>query len=585
MATSGSFQTSAYTASSGSQFRLILNWTARPYNIQNNTTTIDWSIVGSTTSNGGYVYAQNITLKFDNVIAYQHNLETDDQFELRDGKTLVSGTYTFDHAANGTKTFNAYLEAGIWHWEPYYSGSGSYTLPTIPRKATFTSCPSEFYDDDGFTFKYSNLAGENVDYLRACITIDGSKADVEYKPIPHTGDTFKFTLTDAEKNVLRSATTSGNERQVIVRIRTMIGDMNECDDRYITFKIKSPKPKIGEPTYYDENDKTYDLTGDRSKIVRYCSNVRVTSNISAVTGSTITNQTVTCGSATLSGTTSLSGTINGPTSDTFVFTAKDSRGNSETFTKTCSNFVNYVRLTCNLGNNMPDVAGNMTVKVTGKYFNGYFGKVNNALNVYYRYKVAGGSWKSDPILITNVTYNSDGTYTATANITGLDYQQVYVFQAYAKDVLTVTAEVEKNVKGAPVFDWGQHDFKFNVPAYDENGLRIGPTEIVRLWTNSNVTSTFAAQTVSLALSDYEFVIIDMGSSNESSIPYGEGHIIRKNNRRNIMGFITYLCSRPVTVSNTGIKFEDAKVFKTYGTATSDNSYLVPLVIYGVRGVT
>lgn len=57
-----------------------------------------------------------------------------------------------------------------------------------------------------------------------------------------------------------------------------------------------------------------------------------------------------------------------------------------------------------------------------------------------------------------------------------DYQKAYTFQVRAIDgtasVTLSTAVVEYIVqKGTPVFDWGENDFKFNVPV-DLPGLTI-----------------------------------------------------------------------------------------------------------------
>jgi hypothetical protein len=48
-----------------------------------------------------------------------------------------------------------------------------------------------------------------------------------------------------------------------------------------------------------------------------------------------------------------------------------------------------------------------------------------------------------------------------------------VFQAYAVDKLATVESVERNVKATPVFDWGESDFKFNVPVFDKYGTAFG----------------------------------------------------------------------------------------------------------------
>jgi hypothetical protein len=118
-----------------------------------------------------------------------------------------------------------------------------------------------------------------------------------------------------------------------------------------------------------------------------------------------------------------------------------------------------------MANNMPDATGNMTVKVTGNYFNGSFGSKSNSLAVYYRHKTYGGTYSSWKAMTVT---KSGNTYSATASLTGLDYQTKYVFEAYAVDALATVYSAEKNIKATPVFDWSENDFRFNVPLLPES---------------------------------------------------------------------------------------------------------------------
>ena len=73
----------------------------------------------------------------------------------------------------------------------------------------------------------------------------------------------------------------------------------------------------------------------------------------------------------------------------------------------------------------PTASGACTLTITGNYFNGSFGAPSNTLTV--QYKIDCGSW-------TTATATKKGnTYTATVNLTGLDYTQTYTFQARAVD--------------------------------------------------------------------------------------------------------------------------------------------------------
>lgn len=130
-------------------------------------------------------------------------------------------------------------------------------------------------------------------------------------------------------------------------------------------------------------------------------------------------------------------------------------------------------MTCDLANTIPDTAGTMTVAVSGNYYNGSFGAKNNTLQVYYRYKQPAGSFGSWQTM--HVTLNGNG-YAAQAQVTGLDYRSAYVFEAYAEDALTTVYAAAKTVKAIPVFDWGQSDFAFHVPVYDQTGAQLGNSD-------------------------------------------------------------------------------------------------------------
>ena len=108
-----------------------------------------------------------------------------------------------------------------------------------------------------------------------------------------------------------------------------------------------------------------------------------------------------------------------------------------------------------------------------------------------------------------------------------------------------------------------------------------------LWTNASPASSFAAQTISIDLSNYNMILVQI--STISNTPTD-----------NVYGFITYLASindgnpiimvygssgtnrlgtRKFTTSTTGVSFQD----NIWNNATT-NAYGVPYKIYGIKGV-
>ena len=263
---------------------------------------------------------------------------------------------------------------------------------------------------------------------------------------------------------------------------TLIGS-SECRfDVYVN--ESSNKPTIS-ATVVDSNSKTKTLTGDENKLIKYYSTAKFT-----VTGSPKNSATIKTLNATYNGnTTSKTGAstwtdqYSGCVSGSYSFTAIDSRGFSvsQTVSKT---LINYIKLTCVLDTSL-SVNGALTLKMNGNYFNGSFGAKNNSLRVGYRYKTSGGSYSNWAYVTPTISGN---TYTATATVNGLDYQQSYIVQAWAGDQIYEAGlggdvySAEKQVSSKPIFDWGKNDFHFHVPAYI-NGQPIfhegnskGPTQ-------------------------------------------------------------------------------------------------------------
>lgn len=429
--------------------------------IASNTSRIDWTltVAGGTSS---FYSTGPTTLMIGGQQAYYKGRVSHSKETFPAAKGSVSGSITVSHGTDGAKSIEVSLTTAIYSTSTK-TVSDTWTLDAIPRFATLTAAPN-FTDEDNPTITYSNPAGNSVSLLRACISLDGTADDVAYRDISKTGTSYTFNLTTAERDVLRAATTGKNSREVKFYVRSEIGSSYEGSSLARQFTIKNPAPTIS-PTITDSNSATVALTGDSSKLIHYYSNAAITIGAAAVKKATLTSKKVVCGSKSLTA----DGTINAVESGTFTFTATDNRGNT-TELPVKPSFVEYVKLTCNMGNSMPTTDGAMSVKVSGSYFNGSFGAASNTLAVYYRYKVAGGSY-SDWSAMT-VT-KSGNAYSATASLTGLDYQTVYVFQAYAVDKLATVESVERNVKATPVFDWGESDFKFNVPVFDKYGTAFG----------------------------------------------------------------------------------------------------------------
>lgn len=357
------------------------------------------------------------------------------------------------------------------------SGKETVALDTIAREATITTAPN-FDDEDNPTITYSNPAGNSVTSLQACISLDEKNDNVPYRNIPKTGSSYTFNLTTAERNTLRNAIPDAKSMKVWFYVKCVIGGNTLYSKIQKTFTVVNANPTIT-PTIVDRNAATIALTGDNTKLIRYYSNAFVTTGAKAIKGATLESQKTTNGSNEFE---TATGTIEGISSGTFAFSAVDSRGNTTKLTIN-KELIPYVKLTCNIGSNTPTAAGDFNFTVSGNYYSGSFGAVNNTLDVYYRYKSGDTGYSGWAKMTAKISGNS---YTASVAITGLDYQTNYIFQAYAADKLVNKYTNEKSIKATPIFDWGANDFNFNTNVNINGSFTVNSE-----WTNLTVEDGFA----------------------------------------------------------------------------------------------
>lgn len=443
------------------------------YTKTSNTFTLELTLVENSTSTAGNTSSISYTLKLKSTTKNFAQYGVGAKVEL-DGKTvavrdrgsapkitlgtysevtLLSGTATVAHNNDGSKSmaFAYSLDMASASYTPGpMNGSGSMALTTIPREAKMTSAPN-FTDEDNPTIQFSNPAGFPV-YAYIEVREPLSRPIEERKV---SGSSYTFRFTEAERNVLRSLNLTSNTQAVRFVVRTDMGgySLYSWIDRTLT--IKNPAPTLS-PSIKDVNSSTIALTGNSSVMVRYASKAQVTTGAKAVKFATIKSQSVKCGGKSLSG----NGTISGPESGDFVFSVTDSRGNTTTQTVKKS-LVPYINPTCYIGKGVPNALGEFNLSVSGDCFNGNFGVANNQITVEFRFAAKGTSIGDDWMPMTvNPAGNS---YTATANIEGLDYRTTYIFQARVTDLLGTVESATKIVVSRPLAEWGEDYWKFNVP--------------------------------------------------------------------------------------------------------------------------
>ena len=368
-------------------------------------------------------------------------------------KTLASGSTTIAHNADGTKSFSFSFSlqfdinySGVG-WIGTKSGSGSGTLSTIPRTSSVSSTNANIGENitisinrasssftHTLTYSFGNLSG-TIASKTSSTSVSWTLPTSFYAQIPNSRSGWGRIICD---------TYSGS---------TKIGSSDCRFDAYV--KESTNKPGIS-ATVVDVNDTTKALTGDENKIVKYYSRVKfsITSSPKNNAGTKSININYNGNSYTGGSGNSWTDYFNNVTSGSYYCSVTDTRDftNSVTVNKT---LINYIKLSCAMTVSNPTASGECTLTIKGNYFNGSFGATSNTLTV--QYKKDSGSW-------TNATATKSGnTYTATVNLTGLDYTQAYTFQARAVDKLATVTTESKTVKSTPIFDWGSNDFHFHVP--------------------------------------------------------------------------------------------------------------------------
>ena len=453
MALSGTLNSTDY------QGRYVqFSWTATQ-NISKNQSTITWTLKGAGKASSSYYNAGPF---YANVGGTEKTSSS--RVALYEGTQVLSGTKTITHGSDGKATFKVSIKAAIYKADYNCTGSKTFTLDTIPRKATITSAPN-FNDEGSPKVEYSNPAGGSLQL--GIYKTDGETALVAYRTV--TGSSYTFNFTTAERTALQNACTTANSMSVRIYLKTTIGSNNYYHYVTKTLSIINANPVIAPTAIEDPDDNgvlNTNATGSNTRWVKGYSDIKYQFNDTCLKGATFKSCSVTCGSVSKSN--DRSDVLYNVDSKDVVFTYIDSRGNKAT--KTISGtLVNYIKPTCALSVKAAldgETTAKFTLEISGNYFNGQVkAGVNNSLTLQYRYKVDSGSYGAWTALTPS---KSGNRYSLTYAIPGLDYQKNYTFQARVQDDFylahsTWIASGEISASAKPVFDWGKDDFTFNVP--------------------------------------------------------------------------------------------------------------------------
>lgn len=115
---------------------ITLSWTLSSQDVENNTSTIAWTLKGSGSASG-WVMSGGFKAVINGTTVY--STSTDNRIQLYNGTIVASGTLKISHNADGSKSFNLSCEAGIYTYAVSVSASGTHTLNTIPRASSISA--------------------------------------------------------------------------------------------------------------------------------------------------------------------------------------------------------------------------------------------------------------------------------------------------------------------------------------------------------------------------------------------------------------------------------------------------------------
>lgn len=458
MSNSGNFKTSAYDGR-----YLLFSWRIKSQSIANNRTTIEWTLQGAGTASAGYYKAGNFKVVIDGNTVYSSST----RINLYNGTVVATGTYTLTHDSAGARSFTASAQAGIYTTAVNCTGSGSFTLDSIPRASAISSVSGNKVTDT-FAVKFTKYVSSYTDTLN--IGVEGKAASQKISGYT-SGKTF--TLSDAIKSAIYAASQASQSASVSFWLTTYSGSSKVGDSERITksVTINDSQPSIGDITYRDTNSKTVAITGDSSKIIRNNSTLSVTiSDIKAFNGASLSSlhitlgdidQTISISGSTISAKTVDLGTVNLSSDSVLKVTATDSRGHTATASISVAIY-DYEKPTANIScQRRNNFYSETDINVTPIY-SSLGGK--NSVTITAKYKEADAT-----------SYTGSATLTAGTKATlNLDNAKAWNVRVSVKDKIGTTNYTLFVEKGQPIifFDRLKSSVGVNCFPRDENSLEV-----------------------------------------------------------------------------------------------------------------
>ena len=300
----------------------------------------------------------------------------------------------------------------------YSTSSGHF--PVIPRGSVIGGV-SNFSVDSGVTVYSTKNVSSYYDRIQIYV---GSTL---IKTVNNFSSGTKITFTESELNNIYSIVTSSSatftfnlSTYTSSSYSTQVGNTSSTT---ATGSLTIINPSFSSFDYSDTNDKTYNLTGDHSKIIKGYSTLTITiptgkKATARTRGATISHYIVD-GQTLKESSGSISLPIYNYAKDNISVTAVDSRGNSSSTINVSfsalDKFINYqpifVKDDYDYVRSDNEIGEIVTINFSGTWWNGGFGSASNALSVSYKFKKStSGSYTTGSTAISPSVSGNDFSF-------------------------------------------------------------------------------------------------------------------------------------------------------------------------------
>ena len=403
---SGSFRTSTYDGA-----YLQFDWSLKNQNTANNQSVITWKLTGGGIASGYWYKAGNFRVVINGVVVYTSST----RINLYSGTVVASGEVSIAHNNDGSKTFSASAEAGIYTVAVNCKGSGSWSLPSIGRASipsinTWPNNSPNWNIGDTITI---HMNRKSTAFTHTVVLKFGTYS---YQIATGVLDNVSLKTSTIASN-LYAQIPNANSGNGTIEVTTYNGNLTvgkaSCD---FTAHVVNSSPTFS-CGYSDSNSATVAITGNNQKIIRNNSTLVVSiSNAQALNSATLKSYSVSINGNVKSGSLSVSsatvniGTVNVSSDTVAKITIVDSRGNATTKDMTISVYDWKVPTgIVNLARNS-NFYSDSTIKVSAGY-SSIGGK--NSVTIKYRIKKLSDSSYGAYATIQNNTasaFTADNEY-------------------------------------------------------------------------------------------------------------------------------------------------------------------------------